>query len=82
MSMMNRLSQDTLGQYLRGEAAELKRRAALEEVHRRGQEDVGVQEMIDRLQALGYEVLSPDDFAGARAEERCPRCGASYWADC
>jgi hypothetical protein len=50
------------------------RRAAQEEVYRRGQESTRAQEVITRLQALGYEVLSPEDLAG----DSCPWCNAPY----
>ena len=74
---MSQLNDYGLDYYLRGEAGELARREAQQELYRRGHLSSSVEEMITRLEALGYAMLAPEDLAG----DRCPWCGVPYWED-
>jgi len=69
--MYERLNDDALDYYLRGEGGESCRREALEELYRRGQEsadattsdtllvDPTVEEMVEILRACGWVVFKP-----------------------
>lgn len=79
MSHLTRLNDSALDGYLRGDHGELGRRQAIEETYRRGQQSatMGTEDMIARLESLGYGIVSPDTRQRAREDEHCPWCGAS-----
>jgi hypothetical protein len=63
MSWMCGLSCEALEYYLSGEGGELAAVEAHEELLRRLRERETVEEMIERLEALGYVVLSPEEVS-------------------
>lgn len=57
--MLQKLNRDALDYYLRGNAGELMRREAEQELYERGRKSTSEQEMVDELKRRGYVVFKP-----------------------